>query len=330
MTTSTHAVAATAAGPIDAETSFVTIDIEKPTATGHDLLVEVKAVSVNPVDVKVRASFTSADAPKILGFDASGTVVAVGEEVTRFEVGDDVFYAGSIARPGTNAAVHLVDERITGHKPASSTHAEAAALPLTAITAWEALFDKLRLTSESDGTLLVVGGAGGTASLVIQIARALTGVHVIGTASRSETAEWVEKMGAHEVVDHHRLAAEVAADSVDYIFSAFSEGNIETYADILETGGSVVAIDDPQELDTMPLKSKSLSWHWEFMFAKPLHRPTDDSQHRLLDRVAELVDAGTIHTTATRTLSPISPSTLREAHRLVESGSMIGKVVITQ
>lgn len=327
----TTSFAATAPGPVDADTSFVLVESETPTPTGHDLLVEVRAVSVNPVDVKVRSGFDADAAPKILGFDAAGVVVAVGPEVTTRAVGDEVYYAGSIARPGTNTSHHLVDERIVGRKPSSLDFADAA-LPLTTITAWEALFDVLEIAEGESGTILVTGGAGGTGSMVTQLARALTDLTVVATASRPESREWAERMGAHHVVDRDDLVKSVravVAGGVDHVFSAFSDGNVEAYAELLRVHGAVVAIDDPEGLDTMPLKDKAQSWRWEFMFARPLHDPESDAQQCILDRVADLVDEGRIVTTRNRTLSLLGVDTLREAHRLLESSSTIGKVVIT-
>ena len=328
----TTSIAATAPGPVDADTSFVVVESETPTPTGHDLLVEVRAVSVNPVDHKVRTTFDADDGPRTLGFDAAGVVVAVGPEVTTRAVGDEVYYAGSIARPGTNTSHHLVDERIVGRKPSSLDFADAAALPLTTITAWEALFDVLEIAEGGSGTILVTGGAGGTGSMITQLARALTDLTVVATASRPESREWAERMGAHHVVDRHDLVSSVRAavpDGVDHVFSAFSEGNVEAYAELLRVHGAVVAIDDPEGLDTMPLKDKAQSWRWEFMFARPLHDPESDAQLRILDRVADLVDEGRIVTTRNRTLSPLGVDALRDAHRLLESSSTIGKVVIT-
>lgn len=324
-------IAATENGPVDAPQSFVEIDLELPDLGAHDLLVAVKAVSVNPVDVKVRASFDPSGGPKVLGFDAAGTVLTIGAEVIDFTVGDDVYYAGSIARPGSNAERQVVDSRIVGHKPAELDFAQAAAMPLTTITAWELLFDRLRLTEESRGHLLVVAGAGGVGSMVTQLARALTDVTVIATAARGESADWARQMGAQHVVDRHRLRAEVAAiapEGVSWIFSPFSAGNVKTYADLLVVRGEVVAIDEPAGLDTLPLKEKSQSWHWEFMFTRPLHEPESSYQHELLDQAAQLLDEGTIRTTMNRRLSPITPETLRESHRLVETSSVIGKVVV--
>lgn len=318
--------------PITDPDSLVSLELPVPAPGPHDLLVRVAAVSVNPADVKVRADSDPGGEPKVLGFDAAGVVEAVGPEVTLFGLGDEVYYAGSIGRPGTNSEYHLVDERITGHKPATLDFASAAALPLTSITAWETLFDRFKLGKDSTGTLLVMGAAGGVGSMLIQLARALTGLTVIGTASRPESAAWATGLGAHHVVDHHGdLVAQVRAvapGGVNYIFSPFSAGNVARYAELLTVGGEVTAIDEPEGLDTLPLKSRSQSWHWELMFSRPLFAPEDTAQHELLDAVARLVDDGVLRGTATETLSPISPANLRAAHALVERGSMVGKVVL--
>ena len=326
------AVAALRGGSVDEPDAFVDLEIDVPTPGDHDLLVDVRAVSVNPVDVKVRTAYDGARGPKILGFDAAGVVVAIGSAVSAFAVGDEVYYAGSIARSGSNARRQLVDERIVGHKPASLDFAEAAALPLTTITAWETLFDRLRLTADSTGTLLVLAGAGGVGSMIVQLAKALTGVTVIATGARPESAEWARALGADHVVDHHHLQDEVQAlapAGVDRIFTPFSAGNVETFAAILAVRGEIVAIDDPTGLDLMPLKAKSQTWHWESMFARPLYAVEDTYQRDLLDETARLVDAGALRTTMTTRLSPMDASTLREAHRQVETSSTVGKVVVS-
>jgi zinc-binding alcohol dehydrogenase family protein len=243
-----------------------------------------------------------------------------------------VYYAGSIGRSGTNSELHAVDERIVGHKPASVDFAEAAALPLTTITAWEALFDRFRLGKDSAGTLLVLGAAGGVGSMLVQLARALTGVTVIGTASRETSRTWLLDRGAHHVVSHRGdLVAnvrEVAPGGVDYIFSPFSAGNVQAFAELLRPGGEITAIDEPDGLDLLPLKAKSLTWHWELMFTRPLFAPEDPAQHELLEVAARLVDEGALRTTVSKRLRPIAASSLRQAHEMVESGAMIGKVVV--
>ena len=320
--------------PIDDPSSLLDIRVLRPALRRHDLLVDVRAVSVNPVDVKQRAHAAPSGGPRVLGFDAAGVVVETGPDVTLFRPGDEVFYAGQIDRPGTDSALHAVDERIVGHKPVSLDFADAAALPLTSLTAWEGLFDKLRLTDASTGTLLVVGGAGGVGSMVIQLARAVAPqVRVVATASRGESESWVRGLGAHDVVDHHGdLVGQLRAidpAGIEWIFSTHTRGRLDAFVEMLRPFGQVVAIDDPSELDVVPLKSKALSWHWELMFARSLHRAPDIAeQHRILERVAQLVDEGRVRTTRTTTLRPIDAEQLREAHRLVETGSTIGKVVV--
>lgn len=318
--------------PVTDPKALIARDIEVPELGSHDLLVEVAAVSVNPVDVKLRAG-APASGFRVLGFDAAGTVREVGSAVTLFAPGDEVFYAGSIDRLGTNQRLHVVDERITGRKPQTLSFADAAALPLTAITAWETLFDRLDLTEDSTGTLLMVGATGGVGSIMLQLTEVLLpNVTVIATASDEERAAWARDLGAEHVVNHHGgLAAQVLAvapEGVDWVFTAHSEGQVETYAQIVRPFGHVVAIDDGPR-DVSPLKGKSIAWHWELMFTRPLQQTPDlIEQHRLLNTMAELVDQGRIRTTTTRALTPISTATLRHAHELVESGRTIGKVVV--
>jgi NADPH2:quinone reductase len=331
MSTRTPAVGSFAGLPLTDPAALQDVEVDVPDPGPHDLLVEVRAVSVNPVDVKVRSGLEQQDAPRILGFDAAGVVRAVGSDVTAFAAGDEVYYAGSIGRPGSNAGLQLVDERIVGHKPASLDFAGAAALPLTTITAWETLFDALRLGAESTGRLLVLSAAGGVGSMVIQLAKVRTGLEVIGTASRAESARWVRELGADHVADHHDLVATVreAVPDVRYVFSPVSRGNIEAYAELLVPRGEIVGLDEPPGLDLLPLKDKSITWHWEMMFTRPLLQPDDPSQHLLLDEVARLVDAGQLRTTLTQRLDGLTAENIREAHRMVESGGMVGKVVVT-
>lgn len=313
------------------------IEVPRPSPTGNDILVEVRAVSVNPVDGKIRAGGDSSE-PRVLGFDAAGVVVEVGDAVTLFAPGDEVWYAGDISRPGTNSELHLVDERIVSRKPTTMSFAEAAALPLTAITAWEGLFDKLKLDERSRGTLYVPGASGGVGSMVLQLAEALLpGVRVIATSSRPETDEWVRDLGAegwvnHRVGDLREQLAVAAPEGIDWIFTSrvAEPGQLELYVSVLNPFGEIVAIDDPDGLDIGSLKSKSLSFHWELMFTRPLAGGDIQlAQHHLLGRVAELVDAGQVRSTATTVLQPINAEQLREAHRLVQTGRTIGKVVVS-
>lgn len=330
--TNTTAIGYTSNLPVTDPHCFEVRDVELPPLGPHDILVQVEAVSVNPVDVKLRAS-APADGFRVLGFDAAGTVQETGSEVSEFAVGDTVFYAGAIDRPGTNQRLHIVDERIVGHKPASLSFADAAALPLTALTAWESLFDRLRLTAESRGTLLVLGATGGVGSMMLQLAQELLpDVVVIATASDEARADWVRDLGAEHVVDHHRdlvpQVSAIAPDGVDWVFTAHSEGQIPTYAEIVRPFGDIVAIDDGPR-DVSPLKARSIAWHWELMFTRSQQQTPDMlRQHAILDKVAALVDAGRLSTTTTTRLSPISPATLREAHSRIESGRTMGKVTI--
>jgi len=324
--------------PITAETALVDIELPTPAPLGRDLLVEIKAVSVNPVDTKVRSKAAPPEGEwRVLGFDAAGFVKAVGPDVTLFKPGDAVFYAGSIDRPGTNAEFHLVDERIVGRKPASLDFAAAAALPLTAITAWEMLFDRLKVRDGVPGAanaILIVGGAGGVGSIAVQLARSLTDLTVIATASRPETAAWVKDLGAHHVVDHSKpLEAEVAALGIGAPAVVFSTTNTAQHLPaIIETiapQGRFGLIDDPATLDVMPFKRKAVSTHWELMFTRPLFQTPDMiEQHNLLNAVSQLVDEGTIRTTLAETLGTINAENLRKAHSLIESGRTRGKLVL--
>lgn len=321
--------------PISDPESLIDAQVARPIARSRDLIVRVEAVSVNPVDVKTRMNATPPDEGRVLGFDASGTVVEIGDEVTLFAVGDEVYYAGSIDRPGTDAELHAVDERIVGRKPISLSHPEAAAIPLTAITAWESLFDRLSLTAGSTGTILVLGGAGGVGSILIQLAKKLTRLTVIATASRNETRDWVTDLGADSVVDHSgdlvAQVLDVAPDGVEYVFSPHTKNAGDVFAKILKPFGHVVSIDTPDDLNIVPLKPKSIAWHWELMFTRPVQQTPDMiEQHHLLNRVADLIDQGVLRGTMTTTLSPINAEQLREAHRLIETGRTIGKVVVSR
>ncbi|MGO7154265.1 zinc-binding alcohol dehydrogenase family protein [Rhizobium leguminosarum] len=324
--------------PISSETSLIDVDLPMPEAKGHDLLVEIKAVSVNPVDVKVRAhSAPPADEFKVLGWDAAGIVKAIGADVTLFKPGDEVFYSGVISRPGSNAEFHLVDERIVGTKPKSLDFAAAAALPLTSITAYEALFDRLKVQDAVSGaarSILIIGGAGGVGSIAIQIARALTDLTVIATASRPETQDWVKELGAHHVVDHSKpIAPQVAALGIGAPGFIFSTTNTDSHiGDIVEAiapQGRFALIDDPKTLDIVPFKRKAVSVHWELMFTRPLYGTPDMiEQHKLLNKISELIDGGKIRTTLSEIVGPINAANLKTAHAMVESGRMKGKAVL--
>jgi NADPH2:quinone reductase len=323
---------------IDAATALVDFDLPRPEPQGRDILVEVKAVSVNPVDTKIRASAKPEPGDwKVLGWDAAGIVAAVGPETSLFKPGDAVFYAGAINRSGTNAEFHLVDERIAGKKPASLDFSAAAALPLTSITAWEMLFDRLDVTRPVSGAanaIVIIGGAGGVGSIAIQIARALTNLTVIATASRPETQDWVKALGAHHVVDHRQpLAPQVEVLGIGQPAFVFSTTNTDDHlADIVELiapQGRFGLIDDPKALNAMPLKRKSISLHWELMFTRSLFNTADiEKQHELLNRVSELVDAGKIKSTLADNFGAINAENLKRAHALIESGKAKGKVVL--
>ncbi|MBC3190333.1 zinc-binding alcohol dehydrogenase family protein [Pseudonocardia sp. C8] len=318
--------------PITEPAALEDVTLPTPTPGPHDLLVDVRAVSVNPVDTKQRRGTDPNGEPKVLGYDAAGVVVGVGSEVSMFEVGADVYYAGSIARQGTNAEYHVVDERIVGPKPVSLSFSEAAALPLTTITAWETLFDRLRLGTDDTGTMLVPSAAGGVGSMILQLGRVLTGLEFVGTASREESRAWAAELGAHHVIGHDDLPSSIdriTGSGLDYIFSPRTAGMIPTYAEILRPGGAIVAVDEPEGLDILPLKAKSITFHWEMMFTRPLFQTNDMiNQHHLLARVATLVDEGKLKSTMTTELSGLDAGSVRRAHEMIEDGHMVGKVVI--
>ncbi|MGE8410728.1 MAG: zinc-binding alcohol dehydrogenase family protein [Pseudomonas sp.] len=332
------AIAYYASLPIDDAKSLQDIELPEPVAGPRDLLVEVKAISVNPVDTKVRQNVQpEGGAAKVLGWDVAGVVKAVGSDVSLFKVGDRVFYAGSIARAGGNSELHTVDERIVGHMPKSLDFAAAAALPLTAITAWELLFERLQVNQEPSDkgqSLLIVGAAGGVGSILTQLARQLTGLKVIGTASREQTQAWVRELGAHAVVDHSQpLSAElkrIGIDSVTHVASLTqTDAHLDQLVEALAPQGKLALIDDPKSLDVTQLKRKSLSLHWEFMYTRSLFETADmQEQHVLLNRVAELIDAGTLKTTVGEHFGQINAANLRRAHALLESGKARGKIVL--
>jgi zinc-binding alcohol dehydrogenase family protein len=324
---------------ITAEDSLIDLQLPTPVPGARDLRVGVKAVSVNPADVKSRGG---AAPPKgearVLGFDAAGVVDAVGSEVTLFKPGDEVFYAGAIDRPGTNCEFHLVDERIVGSKPATLSFSQAAALPLTSITAWELLFDRLSVpygTKTQDGTLLIINGAGGVGSILTQIARRLTGLTVVATASRPETIAWCREMGAHHAIDHHRpfkqALKNIGIDHVEYVAGlTATDRHLADIAEVIAPQGRLALIDDPKALDIVSLKLKCVSVHWELMFTRSLyHTPDMVAQHRLLNEVAALVDAGVLRTTLTEDAGPLNVANLKRAHAQVESGRSYGKIVLS-
>lgn len=320
---------------IDDPQSLVEVDLPRPMPGPRDLLIAVRAVSVNPVDTKVRNGMATSE-PRVLGYDAVGRVEAVGDEVSLFKVGDEVFYAGSLIRPGSNAEFQLVDERIVGHKPRSLDDAHAAALPLTAITAWELLFDRFGIEEKGGKgqSLLLIGAGGGVGSILVQLARQLTDVTVIGTASREETKTWVAELGAHHVIDHTQpLAPQLEAlgiDSVDYAIGlTHTDAYYEQLVEIIRPQGKFAFIDDPKTLDGMKLKRKSISLHTESMFTRSTYQTPDMiKQHHLLERVAALVDDGTLRTTLGEHFGRITAENLRRAHKLIESHTAKGKIVL--
>ena len=332
------AVGYTKAGPIEQENALIDFEAEIPQPKGRDLLVEVQAVSVNPVDYKIRASRAPAtDTPAILGWDAVGEVIEVGERTELYKPGDKVWYAGAIDRPGTNSEFHLVDERIAGKKPVSVSSAEAAALPLTAITAYEMLFDRLRVTEPVAGgapAILIIGGSGGVGSIAIQLLRAKTDLTVIATASRDETKNWVTELGAHHVIDHSKPLPvqidDLGLGAPGFVFSTtHTHQYLDQIAELIAPQGRFGLIDDPDSLDVSLFKSKSVSTHWEFMFTRSLFQTADmEKQGKLLNEVAKLVDEGRIKSTATDSLGKICAENLKKAHTILESGKARGKLVL--
>ncbi|WP_454063862.1 zinc-binding alcohol dehydrogenase family protein [Candidatus Nitrospira salsa] len=325
--------------PIENEKSLVDVQIDRPKPTGKDLLVNVRAISVNPVDTKVRAPKNETETtPRILGWDAAGEVIAVGSEVESFAVGDQVFYAGDITRPGSNSEYQLVDERIVGKKPTSLTFDKAAALPLTGITAWEGLFERLGISPSGEDagkSILIIGGAGGVGSIAIQLAKQLAKLHVVATASRPESMAWIKQLGADQAVNHRNALdkemSAIALPQVDYIFCLNNTAqHWASMANAIAPQGricSIVETPDPVDLDL--LKSKSATFVWEFMFTRSMFQTADmiEQQH-LLNAIADLIDKGELVTTVNNVIRPISAENLRKAHAAVEQGSSIGKVVL--
>jgi NADPH2:quinone reductase len=324
--------------PIDDPNALLDVDLPKPDPDAHDLLVRVEAVSINPVDAKLRAPKAQVEnPPKVLGYDAAGIVEAIGDKVTLFKPGDAVYYAGDVTRAGTNAQFHLVDERIVGHKPRALDFAHAASVPLTALTAWELLFDRFGFDSEGahlGRSLLIVAGAGGLGSIAIQLAKR-AGLRVIATASRAESIDWCRTMGANDVIDHRKpLRPQLEALSLNQVDAIGSFASPEPYwpqyADVIAPQGKIGILTTLQgPLDMNLLKNKSASVHWEFMFTRAMFgTPNMVRQHEILTRVAQLIDAGELRSTLTQTLQPINAANLREAHRMIESGATIGKIAL--
>lgn len=333
-----RAVAFTRSLPISDQDSLQDMVLpDPPPPKGRDLLVEVRAIAVNPVDTKVRKRTEPAGEPKVLGYDCAGVIRALGPDAKLFHKGDEVFYAGSIARPGTNAELHLVDERIVGPKPRKLSFAEAAAVPLTAITAWEALFDRLRIPRGGPArkeAVLIVGGAGGVGSIAIQLARQLTGLVVIATAGSPKSQDWARTMGAHHVLDHGaHLGVQLKAAElpIPYVFiTTHTDQHWTTVCEALAPQGAICIIDDPATPpDVRLLKTRAGSLHWEMMFARPVFGTADmEEQHRLLTDVSRMLDAGTLKTTLAENLGPINAANLRRAHAMLEDGHTRGKLVL--
>ncbi|MFG6083801.1 zinc-binding alcohol dehydrogenase family protein [Paracoccus litorisediminis] len=331
------AVALTRYLPIDDPESFLDVDLPKPSPAGRDILVEVKAIAVNPVDTKVRSPKDKVEpAPRVLGYDAAGIVAEVGPDVTLFKVGDEVYYAGDITRPGTNQQFHLVDERIVGRKPKTLSFAEAAALPLTTITAYEAMFDRLGIDrdgADAGQTILMIGGAGGVGSIAIQLAKR-AGLTVIATASRPETIAWVKELGADHSINHREdMVAQTRAlgfQHVDHIAIFNDMRHWAAAVELIRPESGIVSIDDTDlPMPMAGMKTKAASLHWEFMFARSMHQTPDMiEQHNLLNYVSAQIDAGHIRTTLSEVLSPIDAANLRKAHQMIEAGTAKGKIVV--
>jgi len=328
--------------PITDLASLVDIEISQPKVLAHDLLVRIKAIAVNPVDCKIRQNVAAEEGKhKVIGWDAVGEVIAIGDSVTHFKIGDSVFYAGDLNRQGCNAEFQLVDERIVGKKPKSLSNSEAAALPLTSITAWELLFERLAIKQQqptskekSKEVILIVGAAGGVGSILVQLASVLTGATVIGTASRDSSAQWVKKLGADYVIDHSKpLVAQIEQLNIGQVTHVASlthtDSYLDSYVELLAPMGKIALIDDPQNIDIKKLKPKCLSLHWEFMFTRSMFKTHDiNEQHNLLNSIADLIDQGYIKTTIGKTLGTINAANLRMAHEEIESGKSIGKIVL--
>ncbi len=321
---------------ISEQDALLDIELPMPTVEGRDLLIAVKAISVNPVDTKVRKATTpESGSAKVLGWDGAGVVQAVGNDVTLFNVGDHVWYAGSLVRAGSNSEFQLVDERIVGHMPTSLSFAEAAALPLTSVTAWELLFDRLEVQRADVGaSLLVIGASGGVGSILVQLAKQLTTLNIIATASRPESTHWLNTIGAHHVIHHHQpMQAQLAAigiSEVDYVISLNkTDEHFDQIVEVIKPQGKFALIDDPELIDVRKLKRKSVSLHWELMFTRALFNTPDMiKQHEMLNQVAQYVDQGMIKTTVNHHLGVINAHHLKQAHAMLESHQVIGKIVL--
>ncbi|MGQ1890998.1 zinc-binding alcohol dehydrogenase family protein [Thermophagus sp. OGC60D27] len=322
--------------PIEDVKSLQDIEIETPKATGRDILVEIKAISVNPVDYKVRSGRpVEGDDWKVIGWDAAGIVKEVGEKVTLFNAGDEVWYAGDLTRQGSYAEYQLVDERIVGKKPKSLSYAEAAALPLTTLTAWEMLFDRLQVANDdANKSILVIGAAGGVGSILVQLAKKLTKLTIIGTASRPETTAWLNELGAHTVINHrNKLSDEFKKHNLpqpEYVVSLNgTEQHIDEIIKLIKPQGRFGFIDDPSSLNVMPFKVKAVSTHIELMFTRSMFQTEDMiEQHYILNKVSELIDNGTIRTTLGENFGTINAENLRKAHAFMETGKAKGKIVL--
>lgn len=325
--------------PVSNPDSFIAFETDIPKPSGRQLLVKVAAVSVNPVDFKVRqnsAKGKTLETPKVIGWDAVGTVEAVGESASLFKAGDQVFYAGDITKPGSNQAYQLIDERIVGRAPEKVGLAAAAAMPLTALTAWEILFDRIRIQPDKDKgkSILVIGGAGGVGSVAIQLAKKVAGLTVIATASRPETISWCKQMGADHVVNHKDLVHAVRQagfKSVDFIVDFVdTHAYWDSMTELIKPQGHIASITgSAQPIALNKLKSKSASFHWELMFTRSSYETEDmQEQHEILNRVARLMDEAVLQTTLHTTLTGLSAENFREAHRLLETNATIGKIVI--
>ncbi len=325
--------------PITEKNSFIVFETVKSTPTGYDLLVKVWAISVNPVDFKIRQNAAKGkvlDTPKIIGWDAVGIVDAIGDKVTKFKVGDEVYYAGDLNRSGSNAEYQLIDERIVGHKPKNLSVPEAAAMPLTSLTAYEALFDRIRIHPEMDRgkSVLIIAGAGGVGSIAIQLAKKLGNLTVIATASREDSVSWCKDLGADYVVNHHHLKEElenIGHPQVNYILDFVDlEGYWGLAVDIIKPQGHIVSITGSSvPLHLNVLKNKSVTFSWEFMFTRSMYHTEDmERQHEILNHMAQLLDEGVLKTTLTTTLYGFTVENLKAAHEMQESGKTIGKTVI--